>query len=111
MKHMVATCAHLLVAPQWRLVHTELDASAELKVAHDRQADGSRADGSRHGGRHEEWARVHDARHKACDMRWQAHPSRPLAQGARHEASASFPSFGARALDARHKGRRVHPVL
>jgi hypothetical protein len=29
---MVATCAHLLAAPQWRLVHAELDVGAELDV-------------------------------------------------------------------------------
>jgi hypothetical protein len=32
MKHTVATCAHLLAAQQWRLVHAELDAGAELEV-------------------------------------------------------------------------------
>jgi hypothetical protein len=37
---MVATCAHLLVALQWRLIDTELDAGTELEVAHG-QADGS----------------------------------------------------------------------
>ena len=29
-KHTVATCAHLLAAPQWTLVDAELDASMEL---------------------------------------------------------------------------------
>ena len=42
MKHTVATCAHLLAALQWKLVDAELNADAELKVAHDRQAYGSR---------------------------------------------------------------------
>jgi hypothetical protein len=30
MKHMIATCAHLLVAPQWMLVEAELDAGTEF---------------------------------------------------------------------------------
>jgi hypothetical protein len=30
MKHTVATCVHLLAAPQWTLVDAELDAGAEL---------------------------------------------------------------------------------
>jgi hypothetical protein len=42
MKHMVATCAHLLVALPWRFVNAELDVITELEVAHDRQVDGSR---------------------------------------------------------------------
>ena len=34
MKHTVTTCAHLLAAPQLRLVHAELDVGTELKVTH-----------------------------------------------------------------------------
>jgi hypothetical protein len=30
MKHMVATCAHLLPAPKWMLVDAELDAGTKL---------------------------------------------------------------------------------
>jgi hypothetical protein len=41
MKPTVATCAHLLAAPQCRLIHVELDAGTELEVTHGRQADGS----------------------------------------------------------------------
>ena len=42
MKHTVATCAHILEAPQWRLVDAELAADVELEVTHGRQADESR---------------------------------------------------------------------
>jgi hypothetical protein len=76
MKYTVATCAHLLAAPQWRLIYAELDAGAELKVAHGRQANRSR-----HDGRHEAWARVRDAK------RWGKHVRLVLwreAQGAGH---------------------------
>ena len=76
---MVATCAHLLAALQWRLIDAELDADAEIEVTHDRQADGLRPrQGARckaraaHGARREArdasdtrrkpWARVHDIR-------------------------------------------------
>jgi hypothetical protein len=30
MKHTVATCTHLLVAPQWTLIDAKLDAGTEL---------------------------------------------------------------------------------
>jgi hypothetical protein len=36
LEHMVATCAHRLASPQWRLVHMELDVGAEHEVTHGR---------------------------------------------------------------------------
>jgi hypothetical protein len=77
LKHTVATCAHLVATPQWRLVHAEFNARVELKVAHSRQADGLW-----HGGRHKTQVRVRDARHEV--------------HNGRHGASTSIVSFGAR---------------
>jgi hypothetical protein len=64
MKHTVTTCAHLLAAPQWRLVYAELDVGVELKVAHGRQANG--------------WARVRNVK------RWVS--TSVLSFGARYKA-------------------------
>jgi hypothetical protein len=109
MKHTVATCARLLDAPQWRLLYVELE------VTHSQQADGLR-----HGRRHKAQARVHNARHEACDTRRGGRRVCPVlgaheAQGARREARCVCPVLwheaqGMGASDARHGGRRVRAI-
>jgi hypothetical protein len=95
MKHTVATCVHLLVASQWRLVHAELNVNAELEVAHGRQANGSWHNGSCkaqvrvRGGRHIRRILWREARCARREAPRQARPFHPLARGTRHGASAS----------------------
>jgi hypothetical protein len=89
MKHIVATCAHLLPAPPQRtLVDAELDAGTELEVAQvDRQMDRS------HGGRRE--AQGHGAQGTSVSVggvrreaRARFHSARREMRGAWHEAWA-----------------------